>query len=144
MSELNIIGTSFLKSYYNFILISFCIFLNGCIKDNTVPNIHGNWKGFYNNQDILFIFEEDKSCEFRFYDDHLNKLIILKGEFEIDYSKRPIPLSIRHIKQVEHSLHTIIKFIDTDSIIISEFSKRSKLRPITFSEEKQLILTRTK
>lgn len=143
MSGLNNIGTSFLKSYYSYILMAFCILLNGCIKNNTVPNIQGNWKGMYNNQDILFIFEKDKNCEFRFYDIHLDELIILKGEFEIDYSKRPMPLSIRHIKQVEHSLHAIIKFVDTDSMIISEFSKRSKLRPITFSEEKQLILTRT-
>ena len=144
MSGLKKICTLFLKSYYSIILMAFCISLNSCLKNSTVPNIQGNWKGMYNNQDILFIFEKDKSCEFRFYDDHSDELIILKGEFDIDYSKRPIPLSIRHIKQVEHSLHTIIRFVDTDSMIISEFSKRSKLRPLTFSEEKQLILTRTK
>lgn len=144
MYKLNKIGTLLIKNYCSFILMVLCLFLNSCLKNTSVHNIHGNWNGIYKNQVIIFVFNDDKSCELRFYDGQLDEVIIMKGEFEIDYSKRPIPLSIKHIKQVEFSLHTIIRFINNDSIIISEFSKRSKLRPITFNEEKQLILKRSK
>ena len=52
--------------------------------------------------------------------------------YELNILKRPIPLSIHNIAQLNHPLHTIIEFISDDSIRIAEFSPKLKLRPISF------------
>lgn len=132
-----------LKSINRNILLIFLFFsITFCSDLEKNYNISGKWKAIYNSQEILFNFKKDNSCELRFYDNLSDKFNIVNGEYELDYSKRPIPLSIRHSPQLEHSLHTIIKFTGNNSIIMAEFSTKLKLRPLTFKSDKNINLNR--
>ena len=66
----------------------------------------------------------------------------IKGNFEIDFSKFPIPLSVRNIPELKHSLYTIVEFVDIDSIKIANFSPRWRFRPISFNRNTSIHLKR--
>jgi hypothetical protein len=78
----------------------------------------------------------------KYYNDQSNNLVTLNGNFEFDLTKRPIPLSIRNIPQLNHPLHTIIDFVDEDSIRMASFSSKWRLRPISFIDENTINLKR--
>ena len=51
-----------------------------------------------------------------------------------------MPLSIRSITNLNHPLHTIIRYIDENTIDIMQFSSTQRLRPVFFSEENKIRL----
>ena len=66
------------------------------------------------------------------------------GIYDLDTQKKPMPLSIRSITNLNHSLHTIIRYIDENTIDIMQFSSTQKLRPVIFSEENKIRLKKIK
>ena len=66
------------------------------------------------------------------------------GIYDLDTQKKPMPLSIRSITNLNHSLHTIIRYIDENTIDIMQFSSTRKLRPVIFSEENKIRLKKIK
>jgi hypothetical protein len=113
-----------------------------CNNSNTDENIYGNWKGIYNDHEISFVFKSDSTCVFNFFDQKSNKFITINGIYELDFSKKPIPLSIRKVPQLNNPLFTIIELINVDSIRIAEFSPKWRLRPISFENGKTINLIR--
>jgi hypothetical protein len=71
-----------------------------------------------------------------------DSLEILKGNFEINFSKAPLLLTIRNIQELNHPLHTIIEFAGNNSIRIAEFATCWRLRPISFDQDTSIILER--
>ena len=67
---------------------------------------------------------------------------VLEGKFEIDFSKKPIPISIRNIPDINYPLHTILEFVDKDSIQLAMMSPRWRLRPISFDLKTSINLKR--
>jgi hypothetical protein len=118
------------------------LFVVSCNDVNTNANIHGNWKGIYNDHKLSFVFKSDNTCVFNFFDKQSNAFITINGNYELDFSKKPIPLSIRKIPQMNNPLFTIIEFINVDSIRIAEFSTKWRLRPISFENGKTINLIR--
>jgi hypothetical protein len=120
------------------------IFLLGILSctDPIKKDIYGKWFGNHDNNKIIFIFNRDNSFSLNYYNKNPNKDKLINGVFVIDYTKSPIPLSIKDISQLNHSLYTIIDFIEADSIIISYFSEQLRLRPISFSNNNIFSLTR--
>ena len=66
------------------------------------------------------------------------------GIYDLDTQKKPMPLSIRSITNLNHPLHTIIRYIDENTIDIMQFSSTQKLRPVIFSEENKIRLKKIK
>ena len=122
--------------------ILLCMQIVSCCNINKQADIYGNWQGTYKNKELSFIFNSDKTCLLKFVDKQSNIIDKINGNFELDLSKKPIPLSIRNIPQINHPLHTIIEFIGDDSIRIAEFSPRWRLRPISFRNGKVMSLKR--
>ena len=113
-----------------------------CNNLNTDANIYGNWKGIYNDHELSFVFKSDNTCVFNFFDKQSNMFKTINGIYELDFSKNPIPLSIRKIPQLNNPLFTIIEFIRDDSIRIAEFTPKWRLRPISFVNGKTINLIR--
>ena len=118
------------------------ISLLSCNSLRTDADIFGNWEGNYNDHELLFAFKTDNTCVLIYFDKQVNKFETISGSFELDFSKKPIALSIRDISQLNHPLYTIIEFITKDSIRISEFSPKWRLRPISFETGKTINLKR--
>lgn len=112
------------------ILIVFSVF--SCTKSSCNKDIYGTWRGELQGKVLLFQFKSDQTAILSFMDIASGTVEEITGNFEVDCSKKPIPLSIRNIPQLNHPLHTIIKFSEDDSIQLVNFSPRWRLRPISF------------
>lgn len=102
----------------------------------------GTWEGRSEGIPSLVVtFRADGGCRVE-YVDRQEEVRILTGRFETDFSKTPVPLTIRGIPQLPHPLHTIIKFRGADSLVMGSFAPRQKLRPISFAPATQFLLER--
>jgi hypothetical protein len=132
-----------LNSYIKYLLVILLyLIVVSCNNLITDTNLYGRWVGSYNDHELVLIIKNDNSCVLRFYNEQSNNLETLNGTFELDYKKKPIPFSIRNIPQLNHQLHTIIEFIEDDSIKIAKFSSKWRLRPISFDAGNTINLKR--
>ena len=127
--------------------ISFLIILSVCtiISCGKIPyqeDIYGVWKGEFQDKELLFKFESDKTCVLSFMNKESDSVEILNGNFEIDLSKKPISLSVKNIPQLNHPLYTIVEFIGSESIRLVSFSPRWRLQPISFNRSTSINLKR--
>jgi len=120
-----------------------CPFLS-CKDALSEQNIYGEWKGSFQNNELFIRFDRGNSCELLFRDEFSGTTKIINGTFVLDFSKAPIPLSIENIPQRNNPLHSILEFIDADSIRIATFSMRRKLRPIFFDKSNSINLKKMK
>jgi len=100
-------------------------------------SLYGSWQYKSDNEEILFTFNRDSTCELTFIDGNSSQKI--SGKFEVDFSKSPFPLTIRNIPQLNHPLHTILQFKSFDEIRVATFSPRWRLRPISFNRDTEMI-----
>jgi hypothetical protein len=128
------------KKAYKLFLLYLCLFFPyACIEfySYSEEDLYGTWIGNKGEFHIVLSFSQDSSFEMKF-----NQSDSIKT-FEVDFSKTPIPLSVRNIPSLQHPLHTIIQFKDPNTIIMGEFASRLKLRPITFNPDEIIIFTRS-
>jgi len=121
-------------SKINFLLsISLLVILFFAFKINNTnikkDNILGIWVGHYNNKEISILFEPNNKC---IINQGLNKKNV-NGIYNLDYNKEIIQLSIKNISELNHCLYTILKFKNKNTIEISRFATKWKLRPIEFN-----------
>jgi len=116
--------------------------LLSCTSSKTNADVFGKWEGDYNDHKVSFIFKSDKTCILKFFDKELNDFVTINGNYEFDFSKKPLALSISNISELNHSLYTIVEFNGNDLIRIAEFSPKWKLRPISFNSGKTINLKR--
>lgn len=124
-----------------FVLSTFMVFSRVAVPRQ--KSIYGVWKGEHHGKELLFRFSSDRTCILSFKDNTSGKIAILNGNFQLSFSKKPIPLTVSNIPQLDHPLHTIVKFIGDDSIRIAHFATRWRLRPISFSRDASMNLRRT-
>jgi hypothetical protein len=67
---------------------------------------------------------------------------VLDGTFETDFTKRPVPVSIRNIAQLSHPLHTIVELRADGTLWVAPFAPRSRVRPIAFDPQRTMELRR--
>jgi len=113
-----------------------------CRKIPCQEDIYGVWKGEFQGKELLFKFEKDQTCVLGFMNKESHSIEILNGNFEINLSKKPIPLSVRNIPQLNHPLYTIVEFKGSESIRLASFSSRWRLRPISFNRSTNIYLER--
>ena len=67
---------------------------------------------------------------------------IISGEYDLNFTKKPIPLSLRNIPELNHPLHTIIEFIEPNLIKMADMSPKWRLRGIAFERDNYVIFKR--
>ena len=123
-------------------LILSILIASSCMKAPSEEDLYGVWQGEYHEMELLFIFKSDGTCSLNFKNSVSGEMDELNGTFEVDFSKYPVPLSIRNIPQLNHGLYTIVKFTNNDSLIMADFSPRWRLRPISFQNSTNMDLRR--
>ena len=123
-----------------FFLIFYIIFSFG--EAPSRDNLFGVWEGEYNGKKYKFKFNNDNSFVLSLMDIPSSVTEILKGEYEVDFSKRTIPLTLKSISKLNHPLYTIIEFLDKDTIRLADFAPRWKIRPISFNYHEIIYLNR--
>jgi hypothetical protein len=102
----------------------------------------GTWEGSSKRMSsVVVAFGADGSWRLEYVDPQ-EETHSLTGDFEVDFSKAPVPLTIRNIPELPHPLHTIIQFRGADSLLMGSFAPRWRLRPIAFDPATQLLLER--
>ncbi|MFC2001746.1 hypothetical protein ACFLUZ_04500 [Chloroflexota bacterium] len=126
-----------IKSRAIFVSIALIVIMGILISSSfmEVPSekdLRGDWEGEYNEMELVFMFNSDGTCLLSFKDSASGETNEMSGNFEVDFTKEPIPLSIRNIPQLNYALHTIIKFTNDGSLMIADFAPRRRVRPIAF------------
>ncbi|MFQ5866085.1 MAG: hypothetical protein ACE5IW_12740 [bacterium] len=126
------------------IWLLFCLAIShvcGCAKMFNEQDLYGVWEGKNKQLEMAITFNENSTCKIVYKEDS-SEPVTLTGKFEVDFSKTPIPLTIRNIPQLNHPLHTIIQFRELDVIRMAEFAPRWRLRPISFNRDTEITLRR--
>ena len=122
-----------------------CALLAGllaCSRAYGPEDLIGTWEGASEEMSSVVVsFAADGRCRLEYVDPQ-GEIRRLAGDYEADFSKTPVSLSIRNIPQLPHPLHTLIQFRGPDSIRMGSFSPRWKLRPISFDPATQILLER--
>ena len=102
----------------------------------------GTWEGASKEiSSVVVSFAANGRCRLEYVDPQ-GEIQRLTGDYEADFSKTPVSLSIRSIPQLPHALHTVIEFRGSDSIRMGSFAPRWRLRPISFDSATQILLER--
>ncbi len=122
-----------------------CALLAGllaCSRPYGPKDLIGTWEGASKEMSSVVVsFAAGGRCRLE-YVDQQGETHSLTGDYEVDFSKAPVPLTIRNIPQLPHPLHTIIQFTGADSLRMGNFSPRWRLRPISFDPATQILLER--
>jgi hypothetical protein len=135
------------KSSLIFILLSVLIILYISLILNNYPRdvtIDGSWDGEDENISVSINFKSDSTCSINILNKASGLMELIEGSYFMDTKKNPIPLTIRNSKQLTHAIHTIIEFQSHDSLRISYFSAKEKLRPLSFSKNGSLYIGKQK
>ncbi len=122
-----------------------CALLAGllaCSRAYGPEDLIGTWEGASKEMSSVVVrFSADGRCRLEYVDPQ-GEIHRLAGDYEADFSKTPVSLSIRNIPQLPHPLHTLIQFRGPDSIRMGSFAPRWRLRPISFDPATQIWLER--
>ena len=129
---------SWLKSL---LMMVFVLCLQGCNQSND-GYLPGTWEGSREGlSSIVVTFSQDGTCAMTIMGDE-NEATLIEGKFEADFTKSPIALSIRGISKIDHPLHTLIEFKDANHLRMGGFAHKWRLRPVSFTPESEIWLTR--
>ncbi len=103
-------------------------------------NMLGVWINSSVNNKKIFVFDFQKNNRFELNIKKIDgKISKHYGEYFINKEKVPNTIDLKNITNHTGPLFGIIKTIDNNSILISEFSKKWKLRPISFRKNNSRI-----
>ena len=125
------------------IILGICTIIS-CRRIPSHEGIYGVWKGELQGKELLFKFEIDQTCVLSFRNKASDSVETINGNFKMDFSKKPITLSVKNIPGLNHPLHTIVEFEGINLIKLANFSPRWKIRPISFDPNKSMNLKRVK
>jgi len=127
-------------SYLILIILAILLVFNSQFTEKY--EVYGEWSGELENYELSFNFKSNQKFNLSIKDKKLKTSSSIKGDFFVDYSKKPIALSFRNIPNMSYPLHTIIKFKGRNLIILTEFSTREKFRPMIFKSENSIKIKR--
>ena len=117
------------------ILLLLCLFIAFVFSWAPDHNIlRGTWVGEFEGYEILFRFNQDNTFQFDCVEKESRTSGKLAGNYYVDFSKKPIPLSLKNMPQLSYPLHTSIEFIGNNSLRINLFApERRRLCAISFT-----------
>ena len=125
--------------------LGLCALLAGvlaCDRPYGPKDLVGTWEWASEEMSSVVVsFAADGRCRLEYVDPQ-GEIHRLTGDYEANFSKAPVPLSIRNVPQLPHPLHTVIQFRGPDSIRMGSFAPRWRLRPISFDPTTQILLER--
>jgi len=104
--------------------------------------IIGSWEGSNKNFNLFIEIKNINDCSVIINHVDSNKKII--GDCLINPNKSPMPFTIIKSKQIDYSMHSIIKFRGKNQIEIGKFSKLPRTRPLVINKEDKITLNRIK
>ena len=116
------------------------IFINpfNAKSNNTLNDFQGQWAGDFKDSSILLKIYANNSCTLELYDfDTVNKY---NGVCKLENKKIPSSLSITSISEADHPLHTLLLPVDSNTIKITTFSTKWRLRQLTFNNDNSIVL----
>ena len=129
-------------SFTIWVLLSIATLVISCENIPSQSVIYGVWEGKYLKKDLKLNFNSDGTCVIKIKDETSGSVDIVNGNFIMDFSKNPIPISIRNIPQLNHPLHTIVEIVNPDLIKLGNFVPSWRVRNISFDKNKIIILKR--
>lgn len=133
-----------IKLSLQLILLLLCLFIAFVFSWAPDHNIlRGTWVGKFERYEILFRFNQDNTFQFDWVNIESGISKKLTGNYYVDFSKKPIPLSFKNIPQLPYPLHTSIEFIGNNSLRINLFAlERRRLRAISFTDDAVMKLSK--
>ena len=114
-----------------------------CSRAHGTEDLIGRWEGESRGLSAVVVrFAKDGTFELE-YRDREGTEVRFTGDYEVDFSKTPVPLSLRNIPRLPHPLHTIIRYEAPDSLRMGRLAHRWRLRPITFEPATEILLVRS-
>ena len=122
-----------------------CVLLSAaiaCFRSHGPEELIGTWEGESRDlSSVVVSFAEDGTFRLQ-YEDPKGKPFRIEGDYETDFSKTPVSLSIRNIPRLPHPLHTIIRYDGPDALRMGRLASRWRLRPIVFDPASEIPLER--
>ena len=89
-----------IKFVFNKKTIFLIFLLFSCSKKYYENDLYGSWKGQYENKEMVFTFNNNRSFKLSIKDLITDSNEILGGIYKLDFTKKPMPLSLSNIKQL--------------------------------------------
>ena len=90
--------------------------------------LYGEWSGNINDTEIQIAFLDNNNFKLKFVNTIALDSNSYEGIYEFENEKFPAILNLKKISGINHSLYSNLKFLSSDSIRISFFSKKLKTR----------------
>lgn len=102
----------------------------------------GEWEGDFSGSRVIVRFENNHDFQMEMINKESGESEFINGKFRMDTTKRPIPITIYNISELSHPLHAVFELVNEDSLRLSLFTDRQRLRPLGFDAENTLNLSR--
>jgi hypothetical protein len=122
------------------LLLIICSFIVLEAQENN--GIIGKWVKLENDNKFTFHFIEGNRFEIIIKSDDGESYSAHKGNYFINNKKLPNTIDLKNISNFAGPLFSILKIIDLNTIQISKFSNKWKLRPLSFDKNSTLIFHR--
>ena len=94
----------------------------------------GKWSGLHKGTIIVLIFNKDRTCELTVLDAESKETTVTRGNYSIDFTKDPLPLTITKVTGIGCNLYTIVEVGSSDVIRIARFSPTARMRAVTIAD----------
>ena len=119
------------------IILSFII-----LEAQEKNGIIGEWVELENNNKFTFYFMGGNRFKIIINNNDGERYSTHKGNYFIDNKKLPNTIDLRNISNYTGPLFGILKIIDSNTIQISKFSNKWRLRPLSFDKNTTLLFHR--
>lgn len=103
--------------------------------NNNQNQLIGRWFGNLDSSQINIAFLNNNKFKLTLVDKKTLNTNTYEGSYEFDNNKYPAILNLKKISEVSHSLYTNLRFVSSDSIQISLFSKNLKTRLLVLNND---------
>lgn len=125
------------------IVLVFSLFLlSGIPSTLTMDELSGEWRGSFKQSTIVLRISSDGKCILRVGKELGDEMDQFTGTCRINGSKRPYEFSINNIDETLYPLHSLMLPLNKQSIQMTEFSSKWRVRALNFNTDNTIILNK--